>query len=97
MNTLICEAIEKRKVIRFYYNGGYRTAEPYCYGVSRKGNELLCAFQNGGFSESGNPVHWKLFTVEKMSNMTITDEEFSGNRPDYNPDDPVMEDIYCNI
>ena len=97
MNTLLCDAIRSRRVIRFNYNGGYRTAEPYCYGISRKGNELLRAFQTGGYSESGNPVHWKLFTVEKMSNITISDEEFSGNRPEYKPADSAMEDIYCNI
>lgn len=97
MNKDICIAIELKKIIEFYYNGGKRTVEPFCYGISRKGNELLRAFQTGGYSESGDPVHWKLFSVKKMSNITITDEEFSGNRPEYKPDDSAMEDIYCNI
>ena len=97
MNEQICDAIRSKSVIKFYYNGGNRTAEPFCYGISRKGNDLLRAFQTGGYSESGEQVKWKLFTVDKMTNITITDEEFSGNRPDYNPDDSVMEEIYCNI
>jgi len=90
-------AIKNKRCLEFYYNGGYRTAEPYCYGVSRKGNDLLRAFQTGGYSESSEPANWKLFAVEKMSNITITDEEFSGNRPEYKLNDPAMEDIYCNI
>ena len=97
MNNQICNAIRSKNLTHFYYNGGYRTAEPYCYGISRKGNELLRAFQTGGYSESGEPANWKLFAVEKMSNITITDEEFSGNRPEYKPDDSAMEDIYFNI
>ncbi len=32
MNALCCKAILERKVIRFYYDGGYRFAEPHCYG-----------------------------------------------------------------
>ena len=96
-NKTIVKAINTKRVIGFYYNGGYRTAEPFCYGISRKGNDLLRAFQTGGYSESGEPVNWKLFTVEKMSNITIIDEEFSGDRSDYNPNDSAMEDIYCCI
>jgi hypothetical protein len=33
--TFFCKAILERKVIRFYYGGGYRFAEPHCYGVSK--------------------------------------------------------------
>jgi hypothetical protein len=50
MNEIICNAIESNRIREFYYNAGYRTAEQYCYGISRKGNELLRAFQTGGYS-----------------------------------------------
>lgn len=89
MNKQICNAIRSKNLIHFYYNGGY--------GISRKGNELLRAFQTGGYSESRDPVKWKLFTVDKMSDITITNEEFPGDRHEYNPNDSAMEDIYCNI
>jgi len=97
MNNSICSAIRSRKIIQFYYNGGYRTVEPYCYGIGRTGNELLRAFQTGGYSESGNPVQWKLFSVNKMSNISITDDEFPGDRPEYNPKDSAMVKIYCCV
>ncbi|EHO40348.1 hypothetical protein Calab_0709 [Caldithrix abyssi DSM 13497] len=97
MNNIICSAISSRKILRFYYNGGYITVEPYCHGIGRTGNELLRAFQIGGYSESGNPVHWKLFSVNKISNISITDEEFPGYRPEYNPKDPAMDKIYCCV
>jgi len=97
MNQMICSAIQSRQVIRFYYNGGFRTAEPFCYGVSTAGNEVLRAYQTGGYSESGNPVGWKLFRVSEISSLTTTGEKFFGIRPDYNPQDSAMTTIYCHV
>ena len=97
MNSIICSAIRSHNVIRFYCDGGYRTAEPFCHGASRAGNDLLRAYQTGGHSESGNPVKWKIFRVVKMSSITITDENFSGNRPDYYTNDSAMATVYCCV
>ena len=36
MNSIICTAIRSHNVIRFYYDGGCRPAEPFCHGVSNK-------------------------------------------------------------
>jgi hypothetical protein len=48
---------------------------------------IMLSFKIGGYSESGNPVSWKLFSIDNMSNISILDEEFSGLRPEYNPKD----------
>ena len=48
MNSLLCGAIQGKKMVNFYYDGGYRLAEPHCYGVSKDGNELLRAYQISG-------------------------------------------------
>lgn len=37
----ICEAIKEHKIMRFWYNGGFRTVEPFCYGRSTAGNDVL--------------------------------------------------------
>lgn len=97
MNPVICNAIRSRCTISFYYNGGFRTAEPFCYGVSKNGHELLRAYQLEGHSESGNPSGWKLFRVAKIQQLEITDNHFEGTRPEYNPYDKTMKIIYCNI
>ena len=97
MNPMLCSAIHSKKVIRFYYNGGFRTVEPLCYGVSTAGNEVLRGYQTGGYSESGNPIGWKLFRVSEISLLIITDEHFDGIRPGYNPNDSAMAIIYCHI
>ena len=81
MNSLLSKAIVEKKVIHFYYAGGYRLAEPHCYGVSKEGNELLRAYQIGGHSESNNPMHWKLFRLDKLSDLSSTEDCFPDPRP----------------
>lgn len=95
MNATLCQAIEGKRVISFDYDGGPRTAEPHCLGVSREGHELLRVFQTGGFSESGNPVGWKLLRVDQINNLRITADVFPGPRPQYNPADKAMARVLC--
>lgn len=90
MNSLLCKAIQEKKVVTFYYGGGQRSAEPHCYGVSKDGKELLRAFQVGGYSSSGNPVGWKLLHLDELTGLQITDQTFPGPRPQYNPADKAM-------
>lgn len=81
MNQTICSAIRSKLIIRFYYNGGSRTVEPFCSGVSTAGNEVLRGYQTGGYSRSGNPVAWKLFEVSQMSGLTFTDNSLTAAGP----------------
>ena len=97
MNQTICSAIRSRQVIRFYYNDGFRTVEPFCYGVSTANNEVLRGYQMGGYSESGNPQGWKLFRVSNISDITVTGECFDTIRPGYNPNDSAMTTICCHV
>jgi len=98
MKRNICSAINSRKLISFYYRGGVRFVEPFCYGPHKSsGNEVLRGYQVGGFSEFGEPFGWKLYLVDEISKLEITDNNFRGDRKDYNPDDPMMKEIICGI
>ena len=97
MNATICAAIRDRDVLRFSYSGGTREVEPHCHGISRAGNEVLRAYQTGGYSESGKTVGWKLFEVSRITGITRTGETFASNRPGYNPNDTQMSEIYCHV
>lgn len=56
MNTIICEAIRLRKIIKFYYDGYERIVEPHTYGIHKDtGNEVLSAYQIGRYSSSLKP------------------------------------------
>jgi hypothetical protein len=95
MDPRICEAIRERRVIRFFYGGGYRLVEPHCYGVSRDGKELLRGYQISGHSESGQSEGWKLFRLDGMSDLSVTDDSFEGPHPLYNLNDKAMATVYC--
>lgn len=81
----------------FFYDGGERTVEPHCYGISTAGKEVLRGYQTGGFSHSNEQMGWRLFDVEKMGATAQTGETFKENRPDYNPQDKQMTDIHCCV
>lgn len=97
MNSTICNAITKKQVLEFYYDGGIRTVEPFCHGISTAGNEVLRGFQKGGYSESGNSHTWKMFKVDEITSISIKNEKFTGQRPNYNPNDKGMRQIHCNV
>ena len=98
--AMICSAIRSRRVIEFYYHGGYRTVEPFCLGLVMSGeadNESLLCYQVGGYSELREAVGWKLYRASEIENMEITSEQFSGDRPGYDPDSVDMVTIYCCV
>lgn len=97
MNTIISKAISEHKEIKFYYDGGERIVEPFCYGISTAGNEVLRGFQVGGYSKSGKINTWKLFRVDSLELISFSGNTFSGDRPYYNPNDKAMSSIYSNI
>lgn len=96
MNSDICDAIKNKQLIEFYYNGGTRTVEPHCHGVTTAGNEALRGYQVAGYSESGN-MGWKMFDLGKASNINVLEETFNGPRPDYKRGDKGMSQIYCEL
>jgi predicted DNA-binding transcriptional regulator YafY len=99
MKTMICAAISDKKALRFLYDGdGERIVEPYCFGESQTGVDVLRAYQTRGYSSSGTPQGWRLFDVSKIANLTILeDEPFAGERKGYNPNDSIMVRFYCRL
>jgi hypothetical protein len=98
MIQLICEAISSKKVIKFNYDGHERVVEPHAYGVHKdSGNEVLCAYQIGGYSSSGKSPYWRLYDVSKMIDILVTEEYFDQPRPGYKMNDSRMSIIFCQI
>jgi hypothetical protein len=97
VNTTICQAIQAKRILRFYYDNGYREVAPFYYGVGKDGNELLRAYQLEGASKSGVSTGWKLFSVNEISRLSITGNFFLINIADYNRKDPIMIKCFCKI
>ncbi len=97
MKNIICEAIKNRKLLEFYYDGHHRIVEPFTLGVSHKNNDVLSVYQVRGGSESGSSNPWRLFNLEEIENIRISDEFFAGSREGYRKGDPRMSVIHCEI
>jgi hypothetical protein len=97
MDTLICDAIEKRRLLQFTYDDEVRIVEPHLLGRKTSGKDALSAYLVGGYTESDRQPYWRNYTVEKMEFITMLDETFSGARHGYNPNDKTMEEIYCRL
>ena len=97
MENRIKAAIENKLVIEFYYKNDLRKVEPFVLGIANNGNILLRAFQVGGESTDSSSYSWKLFTVNKISELRLSGENFRGERTLYNPNDSVFNEIYARI
>lgn len=102
------DSIRNKKVMVIYYNGndnggkGYRTIEPVCLGLSKRGNLVLRAWETEGSSWSaqneGNFLPgWRLFRLDKIFTYRPTMDNFYDVRPNYNPNgDRSMERVFIN-
>ena len=101
-------SIRNKNVIVIYYNGndnggkGYRTIEPVCVGISKRGNLVLRAWEREGSSWSaqneGNYLPgWRFFRIDKIFTYRPTMDNFTEVRPGYNPDgDKLMTQVFLN-
>ena len=102
------DSIKQKKVIIIYYDGednggkGYRTIEPVCLGVSKRGNMVLRAWELEGASWSdrneGNYLPgWRFFRLDKIFTYKPTMDNFTEMRPNYNPNgDKSMTRVMIN-
>ena len=100
-NSTLCQAIESMRVIAFTYedkegNVHHRRVEPYAHGETTAGNAALRGYQIGGTSESEIPG-WKLFIVERMAGLRITEGTFAGSAPGYAHGDRHLNPLYCQV
>jgi predicted DNA-binding transcriptional regulator YafY len=104
----IYNAIRDRRVCVIYYEGdepggkGLRVIEPVAFGLSKKGNAVLRAWDREGASHRAylgkKPLpSWRFFRVDKINFIRPTQETFDTPRPNYNPNgDRSMERMFIN-
>lgn len=93
----LAKAIHEKRLVTFRYDGLMRKAEPYTYGINKKGHEVLSAFQVAGSSKLGNRPMWRLYLISAIRNLQINDETFSAVRSGYKRNDSRMERIFAQI
>ena len=88
------EAIQNRKRVSLVYNGTMRLVEPQCLGIAANGNILLRAYQI-----SPAPAMNKLFTIAppKLGLLSVRNESFYAEGPNYRRGDSAMKKILCEL
>ena len=97
MRDIACDAINDKKVVEFSYDGYHRQVEPYKFGVSTAGNIVLTGFQIGGGSSSGKNKGFKMFKIDEIWDLTITDQEFREPQQGYSTTDKRLNQIHCQV
>ena len=97
MRDLIMQAIREKRVIGIRYNNFDRTIEPHAFGLNKKGRYILRAYQAGGGSSSFSPVDWKLFLLDEVQSITLTETFFPGPRHGYKRGDPAIARIVAEL
>jgi len=99
--AVVCTAIKQLRTLAFYYHGGYRTVEPFALGIvllkRDRDNESLVNWQLEGSSDIRETVGWKLYRLSEMEDLQILPEKFTGERPNYDPDDIAMDKVICCV
>jgi hypothetical protein len=97
MNTLICDAIRARRLVRFVYDGYERVVEPHLYGVSSANHEVLSGYLIGGWSASEGAPGWRKYLVQQMHDIHALAESFDKPREGYNPQDRQIRQVFCRL
>ena len=95
-NDILSQAITDRIVIQFTYDGQIRIVEPFTLGYHKDSNNLvLSAYRVGGYSKSHNEPPWRLYLVDDISNILLTEKKAESYRSGYNSRDSRMSLIFC--
>lgn len=94
--TLITRAIASCTVIAFTYHGTPRTVQPHRLGIAKNTqNILLRAYE---LTKNGAPSNtWKLYDLQKISNLTLTTTAFPKNAPGYTPTDKALSSTLAEV
>lgn len=94
---ILITAMREQKQIEFVYHDFPRLrVEPYILGFSTQGNLILSCYQNAGASEQGGVPSWKNVLVSDIRSVRLGKRVFTP-REDYNPDDPIFENILMQV
>lgn len=97
IDSYLCDAIANRVVIELRYHDYSRLVEPYVYGTTRTGEDMLRCYQVAGGSVSGERRGWKLLRIAEIVSAHLTQTSFEPRWGRYNPEDRALRRMYCRL
>lgn len=92
-----CNALQQGKRLELRYDGYTRVLEVHAVGTTRKGHEVMRAYQVRGGSVHNEPVGWKLLRLDEATGAHILEEPSEAPRPGYKRGDSAMRFINCQL
>jgi hypothetical protein len=92
----IIEAIKDKNVIEIVYDNQLIQVEPYCYGITLSGKEILKAYQIQGFSPSGK-MGWNLYDLDKVDDINSLKNTFNVLRMGFEKSNAEMNLIFAQL
>lgn len=96
--SVIVEAIEKKKILNVGYGGVVRKVIPHAYGTDKDGKAKLRGFQLVDVSSGVAPATgWRMFAEASMESVTLSDETFEGPSEGYKREDQNLTTIVAQL
>jgi len=92
MEETIRTAIAERRLLVFRYSEMQRIVQPHILGVDRGGHLSLSAWQI-----AGTGVGWRLFHLDHVATLALSEKRFRGSAQGYNPDDPSFVRVLARL
>lgn len=93
-------SVQARRILEIHYHGSHRTVEPFALGIIRWGNpdnESLICYQTGNSRDKNGPVGWRRYRTSEIKGLKVSPEQFTGDRPGYDPDNIDMVKVFCCV
>jgi hypothetical protein len=90
-----CAALRSGHVLQLRYEGYTRDVEVHAVGFTNDDNAVMRVWQVAGGS-ANEPVGWKLLQLDETVEAVGTERSMAP-RPGYDPADPVMKVITCQL
>lgn len=97
MYLTVFSAIEKCRLLYFYYDGYFRIVEPHVFGVERRGRDALYGYQVAGADEFGKHIGWKCYLTEDMHRVQVLDAHFVGPRRGFDRNTRTWQKVYVEM
>lgn len=98
MTDTFVEAIQSRRLLRFYYDGHLRIVIPATYGShASTGNLTLKAYQVHGTSKSRVVPFWGSFLIDQIERLEMLPERFEDSPPGYSKSDSQIKPIIAEL
>ena len=92
-----CEALRSGHVLELRYDGYSRSVEVHAVGFTKDDNAVMRVWQVSDGSVSSEPVGWKLLRLDEVIGAVVTHQKSLAPRPGYQPGDPVMQQMTCQL